>query len=710
MEGRARSRPALRFLGGVLILTGTRGNLRVAMRRILVGMLLVLCARSAHAERLPLRSYTVADGLAHNIIPRIVRDSRGFLWFCTVEGLSLFDGYRFTNYGVDQGLPRPNVTDILEAEGGQYWVATGAGLYRFDPKGRPAAVTSTDGDPRGAMFTPIAPPAGSGLPGINVLLRARDGTVWSGGSAGLFRLFSVAGRVELRRATVSAARAAIGEVNARIEDRSRTIWVGATTGLYRLAADGTSARYGKHEGLPDEKIHVLLEDRQGSLWVGTHAGGLTRLSIAAGPLPPSIGRVYDQKTGLGTNWIFDLHESTDGTLCVGTNVGLARLPPAGQGERPIANLYTRRQGFVYHEIISVSEDRDGNLWLGTIHGAMKLVRNGFVAYGLEDGIYIVDALFESSTRDLFATGYVLGDRESSVFDAAKVDFASIGDSYWSRIGRFDGQRFAWSMPDAIRHAGVTWGQRHVVLARTGEWWIGTAGGLFRFPPCRRIEELKAARPLATFGPADGLATSIIYDLFEDSRGDVWITTAGARNGLARWNHTTRVIEDMAATPGLPSLGDRLPNTVGEDAKGNVWVGFTPHGLARYSGGRFTLFTTDDGVPAGVITALYSDRAGHLWIASSRGGVGRIDDPGQDRPRFITLSNAAGLSSNYVTALTEDLEGRIYAATGRGLDRIASATGRIRHFTTADGLLPGTVNAAQRDRYGHLWFGTTQGLL
>jgi hypothetical protein len=32
-------------------------------------------------------------------------DSRGFLWFCTNEGLSRFDGYGFTNYSTDQGLP-----------------------------------------------------------------------------------------------------------------------------------------------------------------------------------------------------------------------------------------------------------------------------------------------------------------------------------------------------------------------------------------------------------------------------------------------------------------------------------------------------------------------------------------------------------------------------------------------------------------------------
>ena len=68
----------------------------------------------ARAERLPVKTYTTVDGLAHNNINKIVRDSRGFLWFCTGDGLSRFDGYTFTNYGTDQGLPLNTVNDLLE--------------------------------------------------------------------------------------------------------------------------------------------------------------------------------------------------------------------------------------------------------------------------------------------------------------------------------------------------------------------------------------------------------------------------------------------------------------------------------------------------------------------------------------------------------------------------------------------------------------------
>src|ERR1700736_1260753 len=111
---------------------------RPVCARLFLLLILLFLPFVARAERLPLKAYTVADGLAHNEINKIVRDSRGFLWFCTADGLSRFDGYTFTNFGTDQGLPHANVTGLLETRSGEYWVATYGGIVRFNPKGAPA--------------------------------------------------------------------------------------------------------------------------------------------------------------------------------------------------------------------------------------------------------------------------------------------------------------------------------------------------------------------------------------------------------------------------------------------------------------------------------------------------------------------------------------------------------------------------------------------
>src|SRR6266700_2538661 len=112
-------------------------GVRRTSRPLALAALCLLAAGSLTAQRLPLKQYTVADGLPNNVINKIVRDSRGFLWFCTGEGLSRFDGYSFTNYGVDQGLPHTMVNDFLETRSGELWIATNGGLVLFNPKGEP---------------------------------------------------------------------------------------------------------------------------------------------------------------------------------------------------------------------------------------------------------------------------------------------------------------------------------------------------------------------------------------------------------------------------------------------------------------------------------------------------------------------------------------------------------------------------------------------
>ena len=127
-----RTLPCALVRGDVVMFLMTMRYRRLNHRRSgrVVRLVLVLLAASfnVRAELLPLKAYTVAEGLAHNEINRIVRDSRGFLWFCTGEGLSRFDGYSFTNYTTDHGLPHRNVTNFLETREGEFWLGTNGGL------------------------------------------------------------------------------------------------------------------------------------------------------------------------------------------------------------------------------------------------------------------------------------------------------------------------------------------------------------------------------------------------------------------------------------------------------------------------------------------------------------------------------------------------------------------------------------------------------
>ena len=81
--------------------------------------LLILLAAAAPAAKLPVRTYTTAEGLPSNTINCVVPDSLGFLWLCTSEGLARFDGDQFKTYGVAEGLPNPYVSAFLETRAGR---------------------------------------------------------------------------------------------------------------------------------------------------------------------------------------------------------------------------------------------------------------------------------------------------------------------------------------------------------------------------------------------------------------------------------------------------------------------------------------------------------------------------------------------------------------------------------------------------------------
>jgi ligand-binding sensor domain-containing protein/signal transduction histidine kinase len=675
-----------------------------------------------HAQSLSIKAFATADGLAHNTVHRIVRDSRGFLWFCTGGGLSRFDGYVFTNFGTEQGLPDASVTDLLETRAGEYWVATAAGLARFDPRGRPdrgvrsenAATTPSP------MFAVVAPENGDRRGrAITVLLEGADGTIWAGTNDGLYRLERSKGLGSLRSVDVHIPNEFPQQriITDVLEDARGSLWIATPAGLYRRWPDGTSARYTTTDGLPNDYLSDLLQDHEGQLWAGTLQDGFFGFSADASHAAPVVTRRYSypgpSHGGLPTTWVNQLLETSDRRFWITTARGLVEFSPAAD-ERHRFRAYAERNGLTDYNVTAITEDLDGNLWLGTTSsGAMKVTRGGFTTYGKKDGIETLNAFFEDRAGDLCFKGSVLGDARTSVFEGAILDLVK-GEqaAFYTRMGCFDGEKFNWFKPLGVTRFGwdASWVLEDVTLqARNGEWWVGTSEGLYRYPASDHFAQVGVTHPSAVYTVKDGLAAPQVFRLFEDSRGDIWIsTTSAAMRGLSRWDHATGHVLDLGKVPGIPSLRDDLPRAFGEDRSGGVWVGFN-QGLARYAHGRFAFFTATDGLPPGAIMNIYLDHSNRLWLASDRGGLVRVDHVDETRPTFVSYTTAQGLSSNNTEVIAEDRGGYLYVGGARGLDRIDPTTGHVKHFTTADGLTPGLFRAAFCDRHGVLWFGMTGGI-
>jgi PAS domain S-box-containing protein len=656
----------------------------------------VLCALVAPctAEQLPIKSYTTADGLARDSVNRIIQDSRGFLWFATTEGLSRFDGYRFTNYGVEQGLPHRSINDLLETRSGVYWIATGDGLCRFNPNGtaRTVGATQVGTQPQQAaqpasanaepMFVVYHSDGSQRTQIINALLEDHSGVIWYGTDEGLFRLEQVGNVWKPKAIEIGLPRELADDtrINTLIEDHNGSIWIGTMNGLYRRGKDGGVERFTTQQGLPANHVRSLLEDSAGQLWAGTSLG---LVSVIANP---ERGRTIVTRTYSLPN-VNALFQTSNKKLLISSN-GLCELELDAPAESRSPRCYAKASG-MSDSILAFAEDHAGNLWFGTTsEGAMKWPRNGFTSYSETDGL-------DSS-------------RIAAIFEDRAGELCVLAGNPLAPINRFDGKRFSLTGVRQPAGRGHSWGWYQAGFQdRTGDWWIPTADGLYRYAALQN-PQLLATNPKAIYTTADGLSGDHVFRLYEDSRGDIWIGSISPKHDtLSRWDRAANKIHGFAQQ--LGDLSQISPTAFREDAKGNIWIGYYNGGLARYREGQFTVYSAQDGVPAGQVRALTLDHAGRLWIATTQGGLGRIDDPTTERPHFAVLTTADGLSSNQITSLTEDARGHLYVGTGRGVDELDPTTGHIKHFATADGLPNDYINASFTDHLGQLWFGTLHGL-
>src|SRR6187397_1887285 len=97
---------------------------RYLLRLIPSLLIYISLAGVARAERVPIRIFTSADGLGSSFVNYLMVDSRGFLWVCTRDGLSRFDGSHFVTYQVGDKNAAPGIEQILETRNGIYWIVT----------------------------------------------------------------------------------------------------------------------------------------------------------------------------------------------------------------------------------------------------------------------------------------------------------------------------------------------------------------------------------------------------------------------------------------------------------------------------------------------------------------------------------------------------------------------------------------------------------
>ncbi|MCP5051854.1 MAG: response regulator [bacterium] len=199
-----------------------------------------------------------------------------------------------------------------------------------------------------------------------------------------------------------------------------------------------------------------------------------------------------------------------------------------------------------------------------------------------------------------------------------------------------------------------------------------------------------------WGLEDGLPQLTVQAIIQTRDGYLWL---GTEEGLVRFDG---ISFNVYNTKNVEQFTRKWINALCEDREGNLWIGTFGGGLTRMKEGKFTTYTTRDGVAHDAVTTIYEDRDGRLWIGTN-GGLSFLE---QDK--FNTYTEAEGLSDNRVRTIYEDRAGNLWIGTKEGLNRLNRETGTFTSYGTADGLSNSLILAIHEDREKNLWIGTYGG--
>ena len=457
-------------------------------------------------------------------------------------------------------------------------------------------------------------------------------------------------------------------------------------------------QYGHEQGLENQVVTTLCQDRAGFIWVGTE-NGLYRYDGYR-----FVG--FSEKDGLPHAFITSLHEGADDTLWVGTLRGLAWKQ--GNKFASFDSELLKRQV----PIQAIGFDRNHRIYLATMKG---------LAIGTSppspDHLHLRFEPPPPGTSDSFCTSVLV----------------TSDDTVWYGCGRSicrnqGGNVRVWGLEDGVpseRWSALLLDKSGSLWARSNSQLIELKRGSDRFLsheksvrpvnlsyPCLAMDPagrvfVTSSRGLAIndggqwriLGKRNGLPLNEISAVLLDSEGSIWLGTVGA--GLARWLGYG-AWDCFTEMEGLPS--DQIWTILG-GSDGNLWVG-TSVGLGRGSIVNGSWQWQSVPIPQlDGVRDLARSKQGGFWIAADVPSVIRYD------PRDGTVHKYGKVEGDQLSVL-EDSSRRLWVGTSRGLFRssLAVLPPHPEEFRLPDGSPIRFAHDIVEDRRGEVWVSSYDGLV
>ncbi|GAA4347420.1 hybrid sensor histidine kinase/response regulator transcription factor [Hymenobacter saemangeumensis] len=629
-----------------------------SLLRILCGLLVwQLAAPPARAQTLALHRYTTANGLPQTIVYSICQDQRGQLWVGTQGGVASFDGQQFRTYDGRQGLPDNHVRAVAAAPDGTIWLGHEYGGLSWLRAGRiracrlpalklPGHIRSlhptasgtvwvaTAGQgllrvqcgPRDTLLARIGLAQGLASDSVNFVKPGPSGQLWVATTRGLQALEAATGKV-LPATRLLPPELSRQGVNSFFKVSDTLFWCATPSGLLRLSR-GRGAwqtrRYTVADGICDNLVLSVVQDRRGQVWATT-SEGLCRAPAASGRFTCFAGQhAFD------SDQAHDLLEDREGSLWIVDDNGLGQHLA---DERFMQ--YGPADGLPDNEVHAILKIRDGEYWVGT--------RLGIVALHTA-----------SPGQQLFEPVPLPGGPEGRFVRCLLRD--SRGGIWLGTLGegalRYEPRTRRWT---SYNHVPGLRRQRIASLAedRRGRIWLATRqAGVTVFDP--------ATGAFTTYNKQQsGLGSNSFWKAFRDHSGQLWLGSDDA--GLIRVDTEHDTFRRVDGQPGRLSVG-----SISEDQQGRLWLGSIGAGLLRFEPhtSRLRAYGLETGLQTLNPYFAQCDSAGHVWLGTNRG----LDCFTIATAKAVSYSLAegfAGLETNQ-NAVLLDQGNQLWVGTVNGL--------------------------------------------
>ncbi|MFA4924425.1 MAG: two-component regulator propeller domain-containing protein, partial [Ignavibacteriaceae bacterium] len=590
--------------------------------------------------------YTSSDGLASSTVYEIIQDRNGFIWFATANGISKFDGKRFTTFKTNDGLNSNSIISLAEGKKSELYIGNYEKGINVLRNGRIENYCSEiDGKSFALSYLLLVP---SGKNEQKLYAYRSSGYITS------IREKKTGGLISGIINTKTIRPALIVKLEMLTNGKIIAL---TTEGLYEFNND-TLAKL-QITGLPDAAVYCLTEGDDGSYFIGTK-GIIYKIKNN------TVFKKYKIGLYAGNNDVVSILRDKNNNIWFSImNLGFYLIPNGSDKIIDIGNKMDLQNTLVNNYF----EDNEGNIWVSTFGKGVYCINNLYLeSYNENDGLSsnsVYSIVKERSGKLLIGTFNGVNVLENGRFDHIKNDSNKTLTEYIYRVKDINNEFFICSASGRNEMTNISYKGMKLHIF-DGLSFCKLRNGLFLFGS--RFNSIKVQSEINyddnpsnlfyIFG--DSSNVNRVNEIFEDTKKNVWIGTgmglckvSNLSNNKAGWK--------KYFFPSNPILNSRISSII-QDNENNIWFA-GEKGIARYNlnNDSITNYTNILGYDLSSSTSLVSDIKNRIWIGNMN-GLYLLDGSS-----IKLLNRQTGLPSDEVFSLFFDNEKNfLYIGTSNGI--------------------------------------------